>query len=210
MFELLITPLTSGLATGVYCFSYCIPFIAPVMVAEERAWRDNLKLLLKFLAGRFLGYIFFGAAVGLLGQRLDNKILNIVMLVSLIVLSLVMIFEFFGLITLKGFKLCAAPKKLATGFPFLMGLLMGVNICPPFLMSLAFVFELHSALEGIVYFIMFFVGTSVYFIPVYLLGYFNKLEEFRTAGRISALIVGVAFFIYGVYKLWGVSSYGHF
>lgn len=68
-------------------------------------------------------------------------------------------------------------------------------------MSLAYVFTLHSAIKGIVYFIMFFLGTSLYFLPITFLGQLGKMKEFRLIARIAGLIVGVAFLIYGIYYI---------
>jgi len=82
-----------------------------------------------------------------------------------------------------------------------MGFLMGINICPPFLMSLAYVFSLHSAFKGIIYFLMFFLGTTLYFLPVAFLGFLGKMKEFRLIARVAGLIVGFAFLTYGIYYI---------
>ena len=87
-----------------------------------------------------------------------------------------------------------------------MGMLMGVNACPPFLLSLTYVFTLQSVAKGIAYFFMFFIGTTVYFVPMFFLGYLNRIREFQFVGRISAMIVGLIFLgysIYGLFKLQG-------
>jgi hypothetical protein len=56
-------------------------------------------------------------------------------------------------------------------------------------------------LKGIVYFIFFFIGTSLYFLPLFFLSYLNRLKEFQFIGRVSAIIVGTLFFIYGIYNI---------
>ena len=68
-------------------------------------------------------------------------------------------------------------------------------------MSLAYVFTLHSTVKGIIYFLMFFLGTTLYFLPVTFLGFLGKMKEFRLVARIAGLIVGFAFLIYGIYYI---------
>ena len=83
--------------------------------------------------------------------------------------------------------------------PLLMGFLMGVNICPPFLISVAYVFTLHSMFKGIVYFLVFFAATTLYFLPLFFFGFLSKLNEFRAVARVSAVLVGLLFIAYGIY-----------
>jgi len=202
MSDVFISPLLLGLSTGVYCFIYCIPFIAPVMVARERRTRENVLLLAKFILGRLVGYLIFGAAAGYLGARLVGTNFEIVAMAALAVLSAVLIVHALGLWRGLGCSCCSFIERHDTDIPFFMGMLMGVNACPPFLISLTYVLTLQSALKGIVYFFMFFLGTSVYFIPVFFLGYLNRLREFQLVGRIGAIVVGSAFLFYSAYNLF--------
>ena len=201
MREIFIIPFLLGLSTGVYCLAYCIPFVAPVMVFEPREKKKDFSVISKFILGRFFGYLVFGAVFGYLGQRIDNVNINLMMFIALMILSLVLILQGIGLIGAKKFSVCAKIKKFNPKLPILMGFLMGINICPPFLMSLGYVFSLHSAVKGVLYFLMFFIGTSLYFLPLFFLGYLNKIKEFQVVGRISALIIGSFFLLYGLYYI---------
>lgn len=199
--EFIFSPFILGLSVGIYCFTYCIPFIASFMVTEERKKKENFLIVLKFIFGRFLGYLTFGAIFGYLGERINIESVNSVLIIALMLLSLVLIFHALGLMRTKRFSFCRKIRKYNPKLPLLMGFLMGINICPPFLMSLAYVFTLHSTLKGIIYFLMFFIGTSLYFLPIFFLGYLNKMRDFQKVGRISAFIVGVSFFAYGLYYI---------
>lgn len=202
MQEIFIAPFLLGLSIGIYCFTYCIPFVAPVMVSESRGKKENLNVLLKFIFGRMLGYIAFGAVFGYLGEKLTDVNVILILNIALVLLSVILILHALGLIKPKRARFCGKIRKYNAKIPLLMGFLMGINVCPPFLMSLTYVFTLHSMLKGIIYFLMFFIGTTVYFIPLIFLGYLNKLKEFQFVGRISALIVGTMFFIYGLYNIF--------
>jgi len=155
-------------------------------------------MILKFIFGRFSGYVLFGAIFGYLGERINNSTVNLILIISLMALSLLLIIYASGLLKQKSW---CSGKFFREKSPLLMGFFMGINICPPFLMSLAYVFTLHSAVKGIIYFIMFFLGTSIYFLPLVFLGFLGKMKEFRLIARISALIVGIVFLIYGIYYI---------
>ncbi|KPJ55366.1 hypothetical protein AMJ47_00645 [Parcubacteria bacterium DG_72] len=201
MLEFIISPFLLGLSVGIYCFSYCIPFAASFIVSEQRQKKENLYIVLKFIFGRFLGYLVFGAVFGYLGQSFNVFQINLILNIALILLSLLLIIHALGFIDWKYFSFCRKFKKYNNRLPVLMGFLMGVNVCPPFLMSVVYVFNLHSVFLGVMYFLMFFLATSVYFLPLFFLGFLNKLKSFQLVGRVSALIVGTIFFIYGLYYI---------
>jgi len=201
MTDIIIQPFLLGISVGIFCFTYCVPFIAPYLVSEERKLGKNFKLILQFIFGRLGGYILFGAIFGYLGERIGNQAMNLILIISLMILSIVLIIYALGFLKPKVIFCSAKYIKFRGKSPILMGFLMGINICPPFLMSLAYVFSLHSAFKGIIYFLMFFLGTTLYFLPVTFLGFLGKMKEFRVVARIAGLIVGFAFLIYGVYYI---------
>jgi sulfite exporter TauE/SafE len=65
----------------------------------------------------------------------------------------------------------------------------------------AYVFTLHSLFKGIIYFLVFFAATTVYFLPLFFLGFLGKLNEFRAVARVSAVLVGLLFLVYGLYAI---------
>ncbi len=201
MSDYLIQPFLLGISVGIFCFTYCVPFIAPYLVSEQRKLKRNFKIILEFILGRLIGYILFGAVFGYLGEKIASQTINLILIIALMVLSVILIFYALGFLKSKGIFCSAKYSKFRTKAPILMGFLMGINICPPFLMSLAYVFTLHSAVKGIVYFLFFFLGTTIYFLPITLLGFLGKMKEFRLVARISGVIVGLAFLIYGIYYL---------
>jgi len=204
MNDVIIQPLLVGLSTGLFCSAYCMPFIAPYLVAEERNSRQNAGVLGKFILGRFFGYILFGAVFGYLGERMTGRMFHLFSAGALVALSVVMLLFAFGLFK-PGWHLCLGDRGRSRA-PILMGLLMGVNVCPPFLLSVAYVFTLHSALKGVVYFMVFFAATTVYFLPLLFLGFLGRMSEFRWVARVSAIVVGVIFCVYGIWSLVGRST----
>lgn len=197
--DVIFLPFFTGLSVGISCFFFCFPFLAPVVVAEARKKIENFFLILKFIFGRLVGYLSFGAFFGFLGEKLSQTFLSLIFLFALLVLSILLILYSFSLLKEK-ILLCQKIKKSSPKFPFLIGFFTGINLCPPFLISLTYVFTLHNFWAGIIYFFFFFLGTNFYIFPIYFLGFLNKIREFQLVARISGIVVGILFFIYGIYN----------
>ncbi len=197
--ELILQPLLAGLSVGAFCLTYCFPFMGTFFAAEERSSKKNFLILLEFLAGRLAGYLCFGLLVGYLGEKFDPEWLRRATDISFIVLSLVLLFYLLGLVREK--TLCPTPKFLKSRSPLVMGFFMGINLCPPFLLSVTYVFSQHSPLYGMLYFTLFFLASSLYFLPVVFVGLASRAKEFRTMARASGFLVAIIFFIYGIYSI---------
>ena len=200
MRALLIEAGLAGLSTGMFCCLTCYPFLAPVFAAEARSARRNLAVWLQFLLGRLAGYVLFGAAIGWLGERFASAWLDRISILGLLLMALVLVFYAIGFRRPR-WSFCAAGTPRAATAPLLLGFLLGLHICPPFLMSVAYVFTLHSTVKGILYFLVFFCATSVYLVPLLAVGWLGRMPEFRLAARLSALAVGLLFLAYGILKL---------
>jgi sulfite exporter TauE/SafE len=200
MHDVILGPLLAGLSTGVFCCATCYPFLAPVFAAEDRGARATGKVWLQFLLGRLAGYVLFGAAIGWLGERFGGPALSLLSNLGMMLMAALLIFYAAGFRRPPG-SFCAAGSRSAATTPALLGFLLGLHACPPFLMSVAYVFTLHSMLKGIVYFLVFFCATTVYLIPLLFVGLLGRMPEFRRAARASALAVGILFLVYGILKL---------
>lgn len=200
MHDVILKPLLAGLSTGLFCCMSCYPFLLPVFAAEERSPRGIFGVWLRVLLGRLGGYLLFGAAVGWLGERFGGAGLDRLSTLALVLMSVWLIFYAVGFWR-PAWSFCAAGTRRGAATPLLLGFFMGANVCPPFLMSLAYVFTLHSAAQGMLYFLVFFCATSLYLLPLLFAGLLGRMKEFRWAGRASALAVGALFLVYGILKL---------
>jgi len=200
MGDTVIEALLAGFSTGLFCGTTCLPFMAPYLVAENRGFSSTALIWLQFMLGRLGGYILFGALFGYLGQKITQSGFNLISVACMMLMSLVLLLYAVGLFKPK-WDFCLGHAPLKKKVPVVMGFLMGVNICPPFLMSAAYVFTLHSTLKGIVYFLIFFAATSVYFLPMIFLGFLGRMNEFRFVARASAIAVGILFTVYGIFAI---------
>ena len=184
-----------GLSTGLFCISYCLPIYAPILLSESRTKKQTWFVFVKFTFGRFLAYIIFGAAVSFLGSRISSSTFGAIITVAIIIMAISLILYSLGFALPKS-KLCHLFKKIKP--PFLFGFLTGINVCPPFLLAVAYVFKSGNVLGGMLFFSSFFVATTLYLAPFTFLGYFSKTKILTQIARIAAFVVGFIFLIIGL------------
>lgn len=198
--EMILQPLLTGLSVGVFCLTYCFPFMGSFLTAEDRPLRKNTLLVFQFLGGRLAGYVCIGLIAGYLGEKLNFGWLRLMTDISFILLSTLLFFYLIGLIREKS-PFCAFSNRLKGKNPFAMGFLMGINLCPPFLLAISYVISRGQFLYGAIYFMLFFLSSSIYFLPLIFSGFLSRTKEFRIMARLSGFLVAVIFFIYGCYSI---------
>jgi len=188
-----------GLSVGVYCLGLCLPIFLPILMSQKRNLKKSFSVVLEFSLGRLLGYLLFGLIIGYLGQSIHNKWIHI--LVSLVNLWMGITLILFALGRIDK-KLCALLPFAKIKWPFLIGFLTGINVCPPMVASLTHVFNLKSAINSLLYFLFFFLGTSTYIIPAAFFGIFTKSNLIQKIARLSGVLAGLYFIIRNVILLF--------
>lgn len=194
-----------GLASGTSCLAFCAPVLVPYLVAEGRSSRAGFPLLGRFLAGRLLGYLSFGLAAGAMGTLLTGAGPEREALFGVAYLGLALVLLVYGFRQPgSSGRPCVArrnslPHQLARRWPSLLpvalGLFTGLNWCPPFALAVTGAAETGSVAGSVWFFLTFFLGTSVFFVPLPGLGTLRRFEVLRSVARLSAGVVG-AWFLY--------------
>jgi len=188
----LLAGFSTGLSVGIYCLGVCLPVFIPLILAERKNLKGSFLVTLEFSLGRLLGYLLFGTIVGYLGVAIQSQLVHQIINMATFLSGGLLVGYSLGL--LKWGKACKPYFKFFH-FPFLFGFLTGLNVCPPFLASLSYIFNLKSIVNSVFYFLMFFLGTSVYIIPLGFLGFFSKEGKLQKIARLSGLFAGL-YFIY--------------
>jgi len=199
-----------GLANGTSCLALCAPVLIPFLLSEGDNVRQNLVTLAKFLGGRLLGYLLFGLlawAVGglLLAAGGYQALLIGGTYVGLSLLLLVAAFRkkkpAHGACVLSDAQV--RFRRWPALIPLGMGLMAGLKVCPPLL--LAFTGAASSGTLGgsLLLFATFFLGTTLYFLPLPLLGAFTRMPDLRIVGRFAAIIVALYYLGSGILLLAG-------
>jgi sulfite exporter TauE/SafE len=191
-FQLFAEGFTLGLSTGLACLSTCGPVYTTYLMQSNRSMLRYVTAVLEMSLGRFIVYILIGAIAGFVGtniQEIERKYFTIVAY---------LLFSTYLLITALRTKKCDSGCKLSkwnrfTEWPIILGFISGVNICPSFLLAFSRSFVISGPLSGMMFFAAFFLGTSLFLVPVSFVGMFGKKELFRNVARLAALIVAVWF-----------------
>jgi sulfite exporter TauE/SafE len=194
-----------GLANGTSCLALCVPVLIPFFLSEGESVRRNLSTLLKFLGGRLGGYLLFGVLAWEVGGLLlaagsYQALLVGVTYVGLSVLLLV------GVFRRKRVEpgICSVVKarnrfrRWPALIPVGMGLLAGLKVCPPLLLVFTDAANSGSLGGSLLLFVTFFLGTSLYFLPISLLGALRHMPDLRTVGQFAAAIVALYYLFTGV------------
>jgi sulfite exporter TauE/SafE len=187
-----------GLSTGVFCLGHCAPVLVPYVLAETRPRLGmSLGLVGQFLLGRLAACILFGLAAGYLGVWVGGSLPRWVIALSLVVLSLLLILYALAQ-SLPRPGLCSFVRGHSARMPLVLGFLTGITPCPPFLLATAYVFEGADPLGGVLLFVAFFLGTSLYMLPLAFVGLLSRYEQIREVARLTAIIVGLVFLVMGL------------
>ena len=202
--DLVLQAILLGLSTGVYCLGHCLPVVFPLVFSEDKSsLKSRGRLILEFGIGRLMAYLAFGALVGYLGHELSHPFVQKSMAAMMIVLAIFLMIYGFRSNNSSKKKFCqilsrAAPSR---NFPFLFGILTGVNLCPPFLIAIGYIFNLGEISKGVLFFLAFYFATSVFLLPFIFLGYFSRYEKLRWIAQMSTILAGGLFFWMGFNQL---------
>lgn len=200
-----------GISNGTVCLAYCAPVIIPYFLAEGEHTGKNIRSLAEFLLGRLAGYILFAILAWGTGHVLLNMsesheiffgITYIILSFAMAAYGLLISKEFCAFNSLKGAVSRFASKRQWSVIGIL-GFLTGINFCPPFLLLFSLSAHSGSLFDSIFLFFAFFLGTSIYFLPVTFLGFLNKYGRLKTIGKMTAVLMSLYFFYKGIIMLAG-------
>lgn len=200
-----------GLANGITCLATCAAVLIPLFLGEGRRVGENSRLLAKFLAGRLAGYLAFGLLAWTANWLVlhDPAARAIIFGAAYFILAGLMLAYGAGWLRLS----CAVtPRDLRTRLggrawlrpwlPVIFGLLTGVNLCPPLLLAFT-----NAALNGtlvgsLAFFTAFFLGTSIYLLPVPLVGVLRGNlqtgQALQTIGKMAAVMMACYYVYSGI------------
>lgn len=193
-----------GLSMGPACLGYCSPVFIPLVAAERHSsWRDTAGIVGLFLLGRLAGYSLVGIVIGILGTFFLTGISAPVWGVVRITMGILMIV--FGMtVDGTGMKWCPAQwrGRKSLLFSAALGLLTGLNLCPPFGVAITGAAATASVAKAVYYFWAFFAGTAIYFVPFVLISPIARKDAFRQVARICLFLAGIWLILEGAGMLW--------
>ncbi len=195
----MVESLLIGLSTSASCVAQCGNIILSIIMAEKKSVGQSYGLLGGFMLGRLLIYSGISAVISLIDSA--ATIPASVTAVSLIAVSAIMLIYSVG----KTKQLCVGhhfTRKIYSAchgrislLAFAAGALSSLNICPPIISLIASSIGTKAVFAN---FAMFFIGTSVFFLPMPLIGAIKNTEAVTKTGRAAALIVSIIFLAKGI------------
>ncbi len=202
MIQSLAEGFSLGLATGIVCLSTCTPIYLPYLLSSDRKLLKSFGVILEISAGRFFSYLTFGAIAGFLGAQIGQVNRDLFTAIAYIMLSVYLILS--AVRSRNEHKKCAVPKMAAmTRSPFVLGILTGINFCPAFLIALSNALNLAGALSGMLLFMGFFFGTSLFLIPLALANFLTKIRQMKQIAQVASVLIGIWFIGKGLFMLYG-------
>jgi len=200
MLQTLVEGFLLGIGTGATCLATCSPVYLPYLLNEERKLSKSLLVITEISLGRFISYIAFGALAGYAGSSIANVNRTVFTAVAYILLSVYLVLS--AVRTRQHDKKCHIPKAAAfTKNAFILGILTGINFCPSFLIALSKAVNLGGPISGMSLFLGFFVGTTLYLIPMAFIGMLAKVKQMKTMAQLASILIAIWFCYQGVTNL---------
>ena len=196
----------------------CGPVLVPSLLAERAGLRLNTRYLSAFLGARFLGYLLFAAVAWELGALLSLPPAPRLLLIGVVHLLLAGVLLWYaysaGLAcahSCSGAELVTIGVTKKRGVPgaAVLGFLTGLSLCPPFVAAGVRAAGLGSVAAALVFFAVFFIGTSLWFVPFVGLGCVARNEAVTTVARMAMVLIALYYGCLGLAMLLGKKVYGY-
>lgn len=207
-----------GLATGPVCLATCGPVVAPWLMVQPQGLRLHSRQLLLFLASRLAGYLVFAAAVWTVGASIPHAWtgrswlfggIQVLLAAALVVYAVGWPRQRCALAKTSGslVQIGEAPPPRRVG-ALALGFLTGINLCPPFLVAGVRAAQLPSVFASLFFFVFFFAGTAVWFLPFLSLGFVQRTPAVVTVARMVAVLLACWYGFSGISTLIERGMYG--
>lgn len=203
MIKTLIEGFTLGFSTGTICLVSCTPIYLPYLISEDRSFAKNIWKVLEISLGRFFSYIVFGLFAGWIGSNIATINRDIFTAIAYILLSCFLVLSVVRTKKKQGKCHIPAVAKI-TSSAFLLGVFTGINFCPSFLIALSKAVDLAGPISGALLFIGFFVGTSIYLIPLAFSGFLAYIKNLKFLAQLASIAIAVWFLFSAGVKLYDV------
>jgi sulfite exporter TauE/SafE len=210
-----LEPLALGFASGPLCLATCGPVLLPWLGAEARGVGVTARLLAIFLGGRLAGYLGFAVVAWAAGWAIPGDLRARALIFGLANLGLAVLL---GLSACFLGRSCAAagsgrrPRLYQIGASdrfrppaaLTLGFLTGLNLCPPFVAAGVRAATAHSLAGALIFFTLFFAGTSAWFLPSLAVSSLGRFAVVETVARITMAVLAIYYLYLGV---MGVASW---
>jgi len=195
-----------GLSSGSACIATCGMVMFPYLMSGSAGVKRIALDLTLFLMTRFLVYFILATLSWYFGQALFSNpvVRNIVPGILYMVFAVLLVWYSIS----KNSNPDCPAKFLKTVnnhrlVPILLGIVNSLGFCPALFIILTKGATQGTLIQSYVAFLAFFIGSSLWFLPLPLVGKIRKKEVLRNIGILATGLAGIIFMIKGLTNLIG-------
>lgn len=195
----------------------CGPVLIPSLLAECPGLRLHARYLSVFLATRLIGYLVFGAVAWEVGAlvALPPHVRSWFFAVIHMLLACALIWYAYSAERVC-VNSCARSELVTIGAAgkrvpgaAVLGFLTGVSLCPPFVAAGVRAAGATSMAAAVLFFAVFFLGTSVWFVPFAGLSWVRRNEAVTTVARMAMVLIALYYLSTGLAILFRGDAHGY-
>jgi len=200
-----------GLSSGSACLATCGMVMFPYLMAGSADVKRIATDLSLFLFTRLAVYIILATVTWFFGQAFfgNSVVRNVVPGILYIVFAVMLVWY-----AISNNRTRECPAKIVTMVnnkrlvPVLLGVVTSIGFCPALLIILTKGATQGTLVQSYLSFLAFFIGSSIWFLPLPLAGKIRKKEVLKTIGILATGLAGIIFMIKGITNLIGGLIYG--
>ena len=195
-----------GLSSGSACLATCGMVMFPYLMAGSAGVKRIAIDLSLFMLTRFVIYFIMATLAWYFGQALFSNpvVRNIVPGILYIVFAVLLVWYSID----KNHKKDCPAKIVKTVnnhrlVPILLGIVNSLGFCPALFIIITKSATQGTLIQSYLAFLAFFIGSSVWFLPLPLAGKMRKKEVLQNIGILATGLAGIIFMIKGITNLIG-------
>jgi hypothetical protein len=195
-----------GLSSGSACLATCGMVMFPYFMAGTADVKRIATDLSVFLLTRLIVYLLLATLAWYFGQAIfSNPVVRTIVPGILYIFFAVMLVWY----SIGKNRRGECPAKIVTTvnnrklIPLVLGIVNSLGFCPALLIILTKGASQSTIAQSYAAFLAFFVGSSLWFLPLPLVGKAKKKEVLKTVGILATGLAGLIFLIKGLTSLIG-------
>ncbi len=211
------TALFLGLTSGGSCLVSCGPLAAALLASEGISLKRSSALLGIFLSGRLLGYLGWAVLSWLLGWVIYQSPKGFAFFSAANLLLGAWLIYYGIRKPVFSHQSCPGANLISLDSSWrshqglfrggVWGFLSGLQICPPFLTALAEAAQTGSLEGSLLFFLLFYLGTGIWFIPFPFIGTLGRFHQVAQVARFLTLPLGAYFMYSGLITIAGGNTF---
>jgi sulfite exporter TauE/SafE len=195
-----------GLSSGSACLATCGMVMFPYLMAGSAGVKRIAFDLSLFLLTRFIVYFILATVAWNFGQAIfaNTVVRNIIPGILYIIFAIMLVWYSIG----KNRKPDCPARIVSTVnnkrlVPIMLGLVNSLGFCPALFIILTKGATQGTLFQSYLAFLAFFIGSSVWFLPLPLAGRIRRKEVLKNIGILATGLAGIIFMIKGLTNLIG-------